>query len=114
MAEALLEGISVVWIEVGQNVVSSGASLDASVKGVPDRFVTDGVERSSVPYNVEGVAADVSFWSSVYLCTSVVEAPNTVEDASVAVVSVLETDGGREVVVSGTAVDASIVVLSVP
>lgn len=49
VAEASVEGLSVVWIEVGQNVVSSGASLDASIKGVPDRFVTEGVERSSVP-----------------------------------------------------------------
>ena len=63
---------------------------------------------------MEGMAADLSFWSSVYLCASVVEEPNTVEDVSVAVVSVLETDGGREVVVSGTAVDTSVVVLSVP
>ena len=113
MAEASVEGLSVVWIEVGQNVVSSGASLDASIKGLPDRFVTEGVERSSAPYNVEGVAAVLSFWSSVYLCASVVDVPNTVEDASVAVVSVLETDRGREVVVSGTAVDTSVVVLSV-
>ena len=60
------------------------------------------------------MAADLSFWSSVYLCASVVEVPNTVEDASVAVVSVLETDGGSEVVVSGTVVDTSVVVLSVP
>lgn len=63
---------------------------------------------------MEGVAADLSFWSAVYLCASVVDVPNTVEDASVAIVSVLGTDGGSEVVVSGTAVDTSVVVLSVP
>ena len=49
VAEASVEGLSVVWIEVGQNVVSSGASLEASIKGVFDRIVTEGVERSSVP-----------------------------------------------------------------